>query len=253
MRSSERLTATWRGPAGHAIPAFVVVLLGVDLAFAIAFAGYFMLGQPFRTLIPFIDLDGEANLPTWYASIQWFCVGSVFWVFADRNVVRDRIRSWPLVLLPVIFVAFSLDEVAAIHEFLGVLSDHLLPTGSRYATLLSSTGLFFLVVGIPFAILFAALVVSLRPLLVRSARGARLLVVGMSLFLFAAVGIDALSNFVTPGTFEGMLQVTVEELTEMVAATLVLWSGYELIRDPGREPGRAVGPRGVEVERERLA
>ncbi len=219
---------------GIGIPTFVIILLGVDLALVIAYAGHFLLGRPSVTLRDFLDLDGEANLPTWYSSLQWFCTGSLFWVFAERNVMRVHIRSWLLVVVPVIFWTFSLDEVAEIHEFLGKLSDVLFPSGTRDATLLSITGLWFLAIGIPFAILFAALVTSLRPLLARSMRASKLLVVGMCVFLLAAVGIEALSNFFTPGSFAGMLQVAVEELTEMVGATLVLWSGYELIRDPAR-------------------
>jgi hypothetical protein len=234
MRASERLTATRRGPAGIAIPTFIIILLAIDLALAIAYAGHFVLGNPSTTLRHFLDLDGEEDLSTWYSSVQWFCVGAVFWVFAERNVVRVHIRSWLLVLLPVIFLTFSLDEVAGIHEFLGHESDALFPSGRRDASPFSTTGLWFLAIGIPFVILFAALIVSLRPLLARSRRAAKLLLVGMSLFLLAAVGVEALSNFVTPGSFAGMIQVVVEELTEMVAATLVMWSGYELLRDPAR-------------------
>lgn len=234
MRATERLTATRRGPGGIAIPTFVILLLGVDFALAIAFAGHFLLGNPSTTLRHFLDLDGEADVSSWYSSVQWFCVGLVFWVFAERNVTRARFRSWLLVLLPVIFFAFSLDEVAGIHEFLGKESDRVLTGGTRDATLLPTTGLWFLVIGIPFIILFAALVASLRPSLTRSTCAAKLLVVGMCLFLLAAVGVEALSNFVTPESFAGMLQITVEESAEMIAATLVLWSGYELIRDPAR-------------------
>lgn len=231
MRGPERLTSIWKGPSGRSIPGFVVVLLGLDLALGLIYLAYYLLGRPFEPLANFIDLDGEANLPTWYSSIQWFCVAAVLWVFAERHFVRAQIRSWLLLLLPAIYLAFSLDEVATIHEWLGLLSDALLPNGTREGTLLSSTGLFFLVIGLPFGILFAGLVVALRPHLARSRRAFVLLVTGMVLFLTAAVGVDALSNFVTEGSFLGTLQVEIEELTEMIAATIVLWGGYELIRN----------------------
>ena len=57
------------------------------------------------------------------------------------------------------------------------------------------------------------------------------LVGGMALFLFAAVGLDALSNFTTDGTLAATIQVLTEEVTEMVAATIVLWGAYELATD----------------------
>ena len=85
----------------------------------------------------------------------------------------------------------------------------------------------------PFAILFAGLIGALRPYLARFPRAFGLLVAGMVVTLTGAVGVDALSNFVREGSLPGAVLLTLEELAEMIGATIVLWGGYELIRDPG--------------------
>ena len=213
------------------IPRFIVVLLGIDVALGLVYLAYFLIGHPIEPLAKLIDLDGEANLPTWYSSIQWFCVAYLAWVFAARHADRARVRSWFLLALPLVFLLFSLDEVAQLHEHLGVMSDVLLPNGTRDATAFSHTGLFFLLIGVPFVIVFVGLLTAVRPFLSGHPAAFMKLVGGMALFIFAAVGLDALSNLTTDGTLSATIQVLTEEVTEMVAATIVLWGAYELATD----------------------
>ena len=114
------------------------------------------------------------------------------------------------------------------HEHLGVMSDILLPNGTRDATAFSHTGLFFLLIGVPFVIVFVGLLTAVRPFLSGQPAAFVKLVGGMALFIFAAVGLDALSNLTTDGTLAATIQVLTEEVTEMVAATIVLWGAYAL-------------------------
>lgn len=214
-------------------PRFVVALFGLDLTLGLVYLAYYLLGRPFDSLAHFIDLDGEANVPTWYASIQWFCVAAMLWVFARRHVARSSMRSWLLLLLPAVFLAFSLDEVAGIHEWLGVKSDVLLPGGTRATTAFSQTGLWFLFIGVPLVILFVGLIGAVRPYLARVPGAFVKLVAGMALVLTAAIGVDALSNFVVEGSLPGVVQIVIEEVAEMIGVTTVLWGSYELIRDKG--------------------
>jgi hypothetical protein len=219
------------------VPRFIKVLFAIDLTLALAYLGYFLIGQPYEPLAKLIDLDGESNLPTWYASILWFGVAYLTWVFAERHVLRSRVRSWFLLALPLVFVLFSLDEVAQLHEHLGVLSDVLLPTGTREQTIVSHTGLFFLFIGVPFVIVFVGLLGAVRPFLAEDPGAFQKLVGGMALFVVAAVGLDALSNFTTDGSLGATIQVLAEEVTEMIAATIVLWGAYELASDAGPGDG----------------
>lgn len=193
----------------------------------------YALGRPFASFSNFIDLDGEKNLPTWWSSIQWFCVAAAFWVFAIRGVERRPSRSWLLLILPAIFLAFSLDEVATIHEYVGNLSDALLPNGERATSLVWKTGLFPILFGVPFAILFAGLLTAMLPFLARFPRARNRLLGGMALMLIAQIGIEALSNFLVPGSPAATLEIAVEEMGEMIGSTIVLWGSVELAQGLG--------------------
>ncbi len=211
------------------VPRFIAVLFAVDIAFGVVYLGYFLIGHPYEPLAKVIDLDGEANLPTWYSSMQWFCVAYVLWVFAVRHIVRSQVRSWFLIIVPMVFLLFSVDEVATLHEHIGVLTDVLLPNGTRDDTPFIRTGFYFLFLGIPFIILFIGLIAAVRPYLARYPTGFLKIAAGFALFMFAAGGLDLLSNFVEIGTLASAVQILTEEVTEMIAATIVLWGSYDLI------------------------
>lgn len=203
----------------------------IDITLAIAYLVGAVLGNPVDIVAKFIDLDRERSLPTWYASIQWFCVAALLWGFAMGHVSRSKPSSWLLLLLPAVFVLFSLDEIAQIHEGIGVLLDNLGLIGPRGLGPLAKTGVWFIVIGIPFVIAFGVLIAALWPYLRGSRRAFTKLVGGMALFMVGAIGVEALSNLVVAGSFLASLQVLVEETIEFVASTVVLWGSYELVRD----------------------
>ena len=78
------------------IPTPIIVFFVVDVALGAAYLLNFSAGQPYRPLNRLVDLEGEANLPAWYASIQWFCVSVLLGVFALRNCSLGVVKSWPL-------------------------------------------------------------------------------------------------------------------------------------------------------------
>jgi hypothetical protein len=209
------------------IPGGIRLLLAIDLALTIVYFGLFALGDPIPGVGRKFDLNGESNLPTWYASAQWLVVALLLAIVARRAVHRDRRRTWVIVLLPLMFLAMSIDEVAAIHEALGDLSDALLPSGTRAGTPLHTTGLWILILGIPAIVAIAGLLTAVWPLL-RGRPGVGLIVAGVGAFLFGAVGLESLSNLVSPGTAGAVLQVAAEETVEAVAATVVLFGAWLL-------------------------
>jgi hypothetical protein len=215
------------------MPRWVVGLIAIDVGLTLLYLLDFVLGRPFAPISRFIDLDGERNLPTWWSSIQWFCVAAAFWVFAIRNVERRPSRSWLLLIPAAVFLAFSLDEVATIHEYVGYLSDALLPLGERVTSVVPKTGLFFILFGVPFAILFAGLLTAILPFLTAVPRARNRLLAGTALMLIAAIGIEALSNLLTPGSPAATLEIAVEEMGEMIGSTFVLWGSVGLAEGLG--------------------
>ncbi len=71
-------------------------------------------------LVPLFDLDQEHNIPTIYSSVSiLLCTGllSVIGIARKRKGERDYIY-W--IVLAVVFLFFSIDEIACIHEKLSV-------------------------------------------------------------------------------------------------------------------------------------
>jgi hypothetical protein len=93
------------------IPALILVFIFIDVSLGL---GYIVneLIRPYGRLKVLLDLSGEGNLPTWYSSIQWFCVATFLGLFAYSNFRIGQRRSWLLPVLALFFLAFSVDEVA---------------------------------------------------------------------------------------------------------------------------------------------
>jgi hypothetical protein len=54
--------------------------------------------------------------------------------------------------------------------------------------------------------------------------------VRLAVFAAGALGMETLSNFTVPGSAAQLAQVTVEELLEMLGATIVLWGCVDLLQ-----------------------
>jgi hypothetical protein len=215
------------------IPAVIAMLLLIDLIFGFLYLSDYAAGQPLGELTSFIDLNGEQNLPTWYSSVQWFLVAALLGVFAWKNVGMREAGSWLLLALPSVFLFFSLDEVAQIHEWLGDKSDILLPGSDRANTPFFHTGIWMFVLGLPFLAFFVALILSMRAYFRRAPGSLVRMFAGMAVMLAGTIGFETLHNFVDPGSIYGALQIAFEETCEMLGATLILWGSYELLRGHG--------------------
>ena len=211
------------------VPLLVLVFFAVDLALVIAHVLDYLAGNPYWMLTIFLDLGRESNLPTWYSAVQWFTIAELLAIFAQRNFRLAQFRSWLLLMLPLIFLTLSIDEVAVVHERLGTKIDILFPGGSRQNTLFSITGIWMFVIGIPFIALVGILILSVRTYFRRTPGAFTKIVVGMAITLAGALGIETLANFVGSNSAHTMLQVISEELCEMLGSTIVLWGSYDLL------------------------
>ena len=218
------------GPLG--VPVIVWAFFAIDVALGTIYVVDHLLGTPFAPVTRMFDLDGESNVPTWYSSIQWFVVFAVLFGVAERRVSLADRRSWFLCLLPLVFLAMSADEVVQLHERIGAASDGLLFGGTRAGTALPETGIWFIVVGVPFVVAIIALFATIRPYLRRPSGALARIVVGLALLVSGATGGDFVANFLDPGSPAAILEILVEEMLEMVGATVILWGGVELLLGP---------------------
>src|SRR5690606_30400245 len=103
---TERLTYSTgaANDAARRVPALILLVFALDLLLALLYVGNYMVGHEYEPLTRFVDLDGEANLPTWYSSMQWFSVALLLGLFAYRHFEPKTLRSWALIMLPLIFL-----------------------------------------------------------------------------------------------------------------------------------------------------
>jgi hypothetical protein len=214
------------------IPLVILIFFIIDGALVAAYMLDFFAGHPYWRVTRFLDPGAEGNLPTWYSSIQWYSVATLLAIFTYRNFRISQIRSWLLLALPLVFLTFSLDEVAMIHEQLGTRTDvFLFGRVSRETTPFFRTGIWVFVIGVPFVVLFGALVLSIQTYFQRALAALVKMLLGMAITLTGALGIETLSNFVDFVS----VSVVAEELCEMLGGTIVLWGSYELLRRHGFE------------------
>lgn len=211
------------------MPGLVLIFVMIDFALGLSYVLDYMTGQRYRKLTSLLDLNGEDSVPTWFSSIQWFCVAALLGIFTHRNFNPSKRISWLLTGLPLVFLLFSVDEFAQIHEWLGYKSDMLLPGDDRGNTFFRRTGIWMVVIGVPFVVLFAMLIVSIREYFRRAPGALVKVLLGITVMLIGSTVIEVLSNVADPGSGYGVLQIVFEEMFEMLGATIVFWGSYELL------------------------
>jgi hypothetical protein len=215
------------------IPVFVAFFFIADIALLSFYIVNQVVGTPFDTLTRLLDLNGETSLSNWYSVIQLACVAALTGLFAFRNVRTGQIRTWPLLLLPLIFITLSIDESVSIHEWLGEKSDALLPGNSRENTLFTETGIWMFLVGIPFFAGFLGIIYILRRYF-RTVPGVLpKFLMGLAIMATGATLIEILSNFVKYDSAWYHLELVCEEGCEMLGVTIILWAIYDLLLGHG--------------------
>jgi len=191
------------------------------------------LGAPFYALTYWLDLNGEASFPTWYSVIQLACVAALAGLFAARNTHLTRVSTWPLLLLPLVFLALSIDELVQIHEWVGYKIDALLLGNGRENTLFPETGIWIFVFGIPFIVGFLGMLFILRRWLSTVPSVIPKIILGLVVLAIGALLIETLSNFTEKGSVWYHLEVVCEEGCEMLGVTIILWAFHDLLLGHG--------------------
>jgi hypothetical protein len=124
--ANEHSTSVARAPVGS--PTLADVGIGPSLAGALfvacavlSVAGlavvWLELGHSWRASL--FDLDGEANIPTWYSSIQLSLAALCAFGCGALERALGSARSWQWGLVGAVLLYASVDEVAQLHEEVG--------------------------------------------------------------------------------------------------------------------------------------
>lgn len=210
------------------VPIAIRILFAGDLALVLAYVVNELLGRPRDGVTRLLDLSGEANLPSWYSAMQGFFASMLLWTYARRNAVRSDRASWVLWLAPAVLLLMSCDEVAQLHERFGGHTDALLPGGSRANTVFVHTGIWMFVVGIPFVIFLAWLLVRTRRYFALVPGATALFAGGWGMLLLGSLVMDGVSNAFEMNSMKYNLVILGEEALEMAGMTGICWASLKL-------------------------
>jgi hypothetical protein len=87
-----------------------------ELFLVLIFCADALLGSPIWSIKKLFDLDGEANIPAWFSSIQLFMIGLVLLI---KSLQSNLDHSFSRLFFPIVSIGFiflSADEMASIHE-----------------------------------------------------------------------------------------------------------------------------------------
>lgn len=215
------------------VPIFILAFFIADLGLVCLYGFDLLIGSPFELVTKMLDLGGEENIPTWYASSQLFCIGLLTAVFAWSQWHNRRPTSWLLLALPFSFFVLSMDETCGLHEWIGMKTDVLLPGGSREDTAFSVTGIWVLVLGIPVLTGLLCVVYFVREYLFKVKGVFTMLIWGFGCFLGLSLTLELASNLTVFDSPAYRFLMTLEELCEKVGATIILWAFWKLLRGYG--------------------
>lgn len=167
------------------------------------------------TIMGLFDVDHEDSLPTWFQGLQLAFAGllSLAWGRTDPRPLR-----WGWLVVGILFLAMSLDEVISLHERL------IAPLRDMLA--IDSGPLFFawVIPGLLFALAFALTMIPFLRRLPR-ATAVRLIVAG-AVFVAGAAGMEMIGGTVAGSIGQHNLTyrlvVITEETLEMVGTFLAI-------------------------------
>ena len=211
-------------------PIAIQTAIGIEIVFCLSYLLNIKFGRPYKKINSLLNLDGESSIATWFSSMQLFLIFILSFIFVIHKYKKNKNGLLFLLVFPSIFLLMSIDEVTQIHEWLGTLSDRLLPHNDRHSSLLNKTGIWMFVIGLPFTVIFIAYIKKLKLEFCKNhCPGYNKILFGMLILLLGALGIETLSNFVTNDI--RVIQVAFEEGIEMLGATIILWGMLELTSD----------------------
>ena len=164
--------------------------------------------QKWRLVYP-LNLNGEQNLAAWWSGIVLFTAGVLFYESYCRAV--DRLRL-PWLLLAVLLITLSADEIGSFHERLAGWGNERGDIGGVWSTLILAA--------LPFAAMFVYAIAHLlsRP---ETRRAGGLILAGF--LCFGSIGVQEFVEHavVWPDWSRG-LRAGVEEGTELLGGFLIL-------------------------------
>lgn len=184
-----------------------------------------LLGAPVAVLHALVDLDGEGNLPAWFSSFQLALISLSLWATVFRQHHSKRSSKVFFALPAAVFLLWSADETAQMHERLtGWI-------GLRYVDwlpyFLSRHKALVLLLLVALLLIARLLWPDIRAFWQAERRAARIALCGFTIVFLGGAVLETIGyKFFLDGTTPLLYQaeVCLEEFFEMLGASLILYS-----------------------------
>lgn len=174
-----------------------------------------------------IDLDGEANFPSWFSSVQLFFIGFLLFIQLFKTPQLKHISISFISLIALSFIFLSLDETIQFHEkfpFWLIPIEWLPRFKDNYGAWIP----IYVTMTFTFLIVFRKIIINLwqfyrKELIIFS--------IGMFFFLLGGVVLEIISIehlFVNRLSKAYLLEVAMEEGLEMIGASFMLYASLLL-------------------------
>jgi hypothetical protein len=208
------------------LPRPVKLFFLADILIGLPYIANQMAGEPFTKINRFVNMDYEANLPSWYSSMQWATAAALMGFVAWR-LYRRRAADWVLLgLIAAVFITLSLDEASTMHEKLTAgMSDKAGIEGAENHVLwLPALGL-PVMAGLAFIARRAKATFGANPGALAT------LLIGLTIFALGAFLVEPSARITFHRVAVGF--VWLEETMEMLGVTFLVWSGFALAVQEG--------------------
>lgn len=177
-----------------------------------------LLGEPSWQITRLIDLDTEANIPTWFSSILLFI--AAFFAYHCSLLAKTRQNGktiWQILSLGLLVM--SCDEVATIHERLGfVINKYIF----KFPKPESHTWL--LMIGPLAVIIILSIIIRIKKYLKGSTKALRLLTIGVLIYFFGSIVLESTVRFLHSNHLDVLyrIEVILEEFFEMIGVIIII-------------------------------
>ena len=183
------------------------------------------IGLAAERIVQLVDLDAEANLPTFFSIMLLATAAMLLAVIASHRLAAAEPGAWRWAALSILFFGLALDEAASIHETMIGPFRRMFPDNRFvYFGWVIPGAIFVLIVGA----IFLRFLLNLEP------RTRSLFIIAGVLFVGGALGIEVVESYIASGSGEDnwsyVAALTVQELLEMVGAIVFIYALLEHLR-----------------------
>ena len=180
-----------------------------------------VIGGPSWQLERLFALGEENNIPTWFSSLIWGLSAFAAYRCSTLVDVQSSKTSW--ICLSILFLSFSIDEIAMIHEsFFGVMSRF---TPQSFQVVLSDfRASNWPIIAAPFLVLALIWLNQIFKRLAISRSAWKLIGFGLFLVIFGGFGLEITINFLNHNELQWLWEIesVFEESFEIIGSIFIL-------------------------------